>query len=161
MSSSNGKNPPSIDTYSNYKLEVITQMIKDISFENTALQEGRWSHIPQAEIEVKVEVDAKKGQKQGYEVAIRLKITSTDKEDNLILFILEMDYLGLFNISNTDDETLRMVLLVECPRLLFPFVRRIVANLTSDAGFPTLNLDPIDFQVMYQGSLPKGMKLHS
>ncbi|MCY4099412.1 MAG: protein-export chaperone SecB [Paracoccaceae bacterium] len=152
MASSNGSKPPADNAFPDIKINVLGQFIDDLSFENIAFQQGRMNQTVESEIEVQVGVDVKKTIDQIYHVVIRLKLSAVTKKENEALFILELDYVGMFNVPETDEETLKMVLMVECPRLLFPFVRRIASNLTQDAGFPPVNLDPIDFLSLYRGS---------
>lgn len=161
MPSSNGSKPPTAQSSPNMQINVIGQFIDDLSFENIALQEGRMTRSVQSEIEVQVGVDVKKSNDQAYQVKIKLNLNAFTKNDKSVLFILELDYMGIFKVPETDDETLKMVLMVECPRLLFPFVRRIASNLTQDAGYPPVNLDPIDFLSLYKGSVSKGTKLEA
>ena len=159
MPSTNGSTPPIDDKSPSMQVNVIGQFIEDLSFENIALQEGRLGRAAPSEIEVQVGVDIKKTGNLTYKVTIKLKLNAVGKEEGSVLFILELDYVGLFKVIEADDETLKMVLMVECPRLLFPFVRRIAANLTQDAGYPPVNLDPIDFQSLYRESDTKDSKL--
>ncbi len=159
MPSTNGSKPPKDQSFPDMKINVLGQFIDDLSFENIALQEGRMNHAVQSEIEVQVGVDVKKTNDHTYQIKIKLKLSAFDKKENSTLFILELDYVGMFKVPETDDETLKMVLMVECPRLLFPFVRRIASNLTQDAGYPPVNLDPIDFLSLYRGSVSKESKL--
>ncbi len=161
MPSTNGSKPPTDQTSPNMQVNVVGQFIDDLSFENIALQEGRMTRSVQSEIEVQVGVDVKKTNNLTYQVKIKLKLNAFTKSEKSVLFILELDYVGIFKVSETDDETLKMVLMVECPRLLFPFVRRIASNLTQDAGYPPVNLDPIDFLSLYKGSVTKGSKLEA
>ena len=101
-----------------------------------------------------MQLDAKKrAQPNQYEVLMKLKVDSKSKENGEQLFLLEMDYVGVFNIENVPDEQMHPFLLIECPRMIFPFVRRIVSDVTRDGGFPPLNLETIDFVSLYRNEL--------
>ena len=88
-------------------------------------------------------------------MTIKLNITSKNKEDGAEMFILELDYAGIFHIEGIPDDQLHPFLLIECPRMLFPFVRRIVSDVTRDGGFPPLNLENIDFVSLYRSELQR------
>ncbi|WP_204112598.1 protein-export chaperone SecB [Shimia biformata] len=137
------------------KLNVLNQYIRDLSFENILAQK-RVSGEVQPDVSVQVNLDAQKREAENqYEVAIKLKITSKAKDSGAELFVMELDYAGLFNISGVPNEQLHPFLLIECPRLLFPFVRRIVSDVTRDGGFPPLNLENIDFMQLYRQELAR------
>jgi preprotein translocase subunit SecB len=134
------------------KLQVLTQYIRDLSFENIAAQKGAASD-GKPEVKVQVNIDAQKKADTRYEVALKLKIDSgvADKP----AFIMELDYAGLFVIENVPDEQLHALLMIECPRLIFPFVRRIVGDVTRDGGYPPLNLEIIDFIALYRAEIAR------
>lgn len=137
------------------KMQVLTQFIRDMSFENILAQKGIKGEL-QPDIQVQVNLDAKKREKEHhYEVIIKLTITSKNKAGGDSLFLLEMEYGGLFHIENVPDEQMHPYLLIECPRMLFPFVRRIISDVTRDGGFPPLNLDNIDFVALYRQELAR------
>ena len=85
----------------------------------------------------------------------KLNVTSKAKEGDDVLFVLEIDYVGLFHIANVPEEQLHPFLLIECPRMIFPFLRRVVSDVTRDGGFPPLNLENIDFLSMYRAELAR------
>ena len=138
------------------QLNVINQFVRDLSFENILAQKGAQGEV-QPDIQVQVNLDAKKREADGqYEVAIKLKIESRDKANPATkIFLMELDYAGLFFIAGVPEEQLHPFLLIECPRLLFPFLRRIVSDITRDGGFPPLNLDNIDFMALYRQELAR------
>ena len=138
------------------QLNVINQFVRDLSFENILAQKGAQGEV-QPDIQVQVNLDAKKREADGqYEVAIKLKIESSDKANPATkIFLMELDYAGLFFIAGVPEEQLHPFLLIECPRLLFPFLRRIVSDITRDGGFPPLNLDNIDFMALYRQELAR------
>ncbi|MDE3081312.1 MAG: protein-export chaperone SecB, partial [Paracoccaceae bacterium] len=83
------------------------------------------------------------------------RVESKNQTNGDILFLLELEYGGIFYIENVPEEQLHPFLLIECPRLLFPFVRRIVSDVTTDGGFPQLNLDMVDFLSLYQQEMAR------
>jgi preprotein translocase subunit SecB len=108
------------------------------------------------DVQVQVNLDARKRQLENqYEVVVKLKVTSKNKETSENLFLLEMEYGGIFLITGVPDDQLHPFLLIECPRMLFPFLRRIVSDVTRDGGFPPLNLDTIDFLQLYRNELAR------
>lgn len=129
------------------KLRVIAQFIRDLSFENIAAQKGeRMDGVP--EISVQVSLDAKKLGDNQYEVINKVKIES--RSNDAPVFILELDYAGRFEITNVPDDQMHPFLLIECPRMIFPYLRRVVGDITRDGGYPPLNLDNIDFLALYK-----------
>lgn len=110
-------------------------------------------------MQVQVNLDAKKrGQDNQYESAIKLNVTSKAKEGDTVLFVLEIDYVGMFHIENVPDDQLHPFLLIECPRMIFPFLRRVVSDITRDGGFPPLNLENIDFVSLYRNEIARRQK---
>jgi preprotein translocase subunit SecB len=83
-------------------------------------------------------------------VMTKLTVTSKNKGTDQVLFVMELEYVGVFHIENVPDEQLHPFLLIECPRMLFPFLRRIVSDVTRDGGFPPLNLETIDWVALYR-----------
>ena len=138
------------------RLQVLGQYIKDLSFENIAAQKATQAN-EQPDIQVQVNLDAKKRQnaENQYEVAIKLKIEAKTKSSGEMIFVIELDYAGIFLIENVPDEQMHPFLLIECPRMIFPFVRRIVSDVSRDGGFPPLNLETIDFIALYRQELAR------
>ncbi|RMH41385.1 MAG: protein-export chaperone SecB, partial [Alphaproteobacteria bacterium] len=137
------------------RLQVLGQFIRDLSFENIAAQQGVSGEV-QPDINIAVNLDARKRPVENqFEVSMKLKATARNKVDEKTLYIVEMDYVGIFNVENVPAEQLHPFLLIECPRMLFPFVRRIVSDLTQDGGFPALNLETIDFVGLYRAELAR------
>lgn len=136
-------------------MRVLGQYIRDMSFENIMAQQGAATDV-QPDVQVQVNLDAKKrGGDNQYEATISLKVTSKNKGDDKTLFLLEMDYVGIFHIENVPDDQLHPFLMIECPRMIFPFLRRIVSDVTRDGGFPPLNLENIDFLSMYRNEIAR------
>lgn len=145
----NGTEAPQI------KMQVLAQFIKDMSFENAVAQKGVSGDV-QPDIQVQVNLDAKKRNDDNqYEVVTKFNITSKNKTGGEPLFLLELEYGGIFQIENVPEDQLHPFLLIECPRMLFPYIRRIVADITSDGGFPPLNLENIDFLALYRSELAR------
>jgi preprotein translocase subunit SecB len=129
------------------QIGLIAQYVKDLSFENPNSPATLQSE-ERPQIDVTINVNARRVGDEGYEVELKISITAKQGDTNA--FIVELVYAGLFGIRNMTDENLEPFLLIECPRLIFPFARRIVADATRDGGFPPLMLDPVDFGYLYQ-----------
>ena len=116
------------------KMQVLAQYIRDMSFENILAQKGIKGEV-QPEINVQVNVDGNKRPiEHQYEVIIKTKILSKTKEKGEPMFLLEVEYGGVFHVENLPDEQLHPYLMIECPRMIFPFLRRIVSDVTRDGG---------------------------
>ena len=132
------------------KMNILAQYVRDLSFENILAQKGVDGEL-NPEMQVNVNIDAKKRTADNqFDVIIKLRVDSTSKGTNDILFVLELDYGGVFQIENIPEDQLHPYLLIECPRMLFPLLRRIVSDITRDGGFPPLNLENIDFLKLYK-----------
>ena len=144
------------------KMNVLGQYIRDLSFENVLAQKGAEGQV-KPEVQVQVSLDARKRQTEHqYEIVMKLKVTSSNKPAEgaasggaATLFLMELEYAGLFNVEGVPEAQLHPFLLIECPRMLFPFVRRIVHDVTRDGGFPALNLDTIDFMQLYRQEIAR------
>lgn len=137
---------------------VLSQYVRDMSFENVLAQKGLTGDLA-PEIAVKVNLDARKrGGDNQYEVITKLGITSKTKSGGEVLFAMDLEYAGVFLIEGLPDEQLHPYLLIECPRITFPYVRRIVSDVTRDGGFPPLNLEMIDFLSLYRQDLARRLQ---
>lgn len=137
------------------QMNILGQFVRDLSFENIMAQKGATGEV-QPDISVSVNLDAKKRPTEGqFEVNIKLSIDSKSKPTGDKLFLLEIDYVGVFKIAGVPDDQMHPFLLIECPRMLFPFLRRIVSDVTRDGGFPPLNLENIDFVQIYRSELAR------
>ena len=137
------------------QMRVLGQYIRDMSFENIMSQKGGGADV-QPDVQVQVNLDAKKrGADNQYETAIKLNVTSKAKDGDAVLFVLEIDYVGVFHIENVPEDQMHPFLLIECPRMIFPFLRRIVSDITRDGGFPPLNLENIDFLTLYRNEVAR------
>jgi preprotein translocase subunit SecB len=135
------------------KMQVLAQFIKDRSFENILAQKGTSGDV-QPDNEVQVNLDAKKRPVENqFEVSIKLQVGAKTKQSGDQIFILELDYAGIFHVENVAEEQLHPFLLIECPRMLFPFLRRVVSDITRDGGFQSLNLETIDFLKLYKAEM--------
>lgn len=138
------------------KMQVLAQYVRDMSFENVVVQKGLAAGEVQPDIQVAVSLDARKRPVANqFEVITKFKVTSKNKVNGDVLFLLELEYGGTFHIEGVSDEQLHPFLLIECPRLLFPFVRRIISDVTRDGGFPPLNVDTVDFMALYRQELAR------
>jgi preprotein translocase subunit SecB len=137
------------------QMRVLGQFVRDMSFENIMAQKGAPADA-QPDVQVQVNLDAKKrsGDNQ-YESSIKLNITSKMKDGDATLFVCEIDYVGIFHIEGVADDQMHPFLLIECPRMIFPFLRRIVSDVTRDGGFPPLNLENIDFIQLYRSEIER------
>ncbi|MCX8508456.1 MAG: protein-export chaperone SecB [Rhodobacteraceae bacterium] len=136
---------------SQLKMQVLGQFIRDLSFENAVAQKGLTSTEVQPDIQVQVSLDARPRQVPNqFEVYTKIKATSVNQADRAPLFLIELDYGGIFHIEGVPEDQMHPFLMIECPRMLFPFIRRIISDVTRDGGFPALNLDTIDFVQLYR-----------
>lgn len=138
------------------RMQVLAQFIRDLSFENAVAQKGAPQGEVQPEITVQVSLDARKrGTETQFEVISKYRVTSTNKADGATLFLAELDYGGVFQIDGVPQDQLHAFLMIECPRMMFPFVRRIISDMTRDGGFPAFNMDPVDFVALYRQELAR------
>ena len=129
------------------QVQLLSHFIRDMSFENIAAVEGLQNDGP-PEITVNVNLDAKPAGDETFSVA--MKINATAKSGENTRFLVELDYAGIFGIRNVPQEHMHPFLFIECPRLLLPFARRVVADVTRDGGYPPLMLDNVDFSILYR-----------
>jgi len=132
------------------QLMVLGQYIKDFSFENPNAPRAFNQNV-QPQINVQVNVNANPITETDVEVALRLEAKA--EAAGMVLFSLELVFAGAFRIQNVPQENLHPLMMIECPRLLFPFAREIVASAVRNGGFPPLLLDPIDFVSLYQQNM--------
>jgi preprotein translocase subunit SecB len=132
------------------QVSILAQYVKDLSVENpSAPQVYSWQVQPQLDVQFNLSVN---GAAEGtHEVSMKFDISA--RSDNGVHFVIDLSYAGLFAIRNVPEEALPPFLLIEAPRLLFPFARQIIAEAISNTGFPPLLLDPIDFASAYMAQL--------
>ena len=138
------------------RMQVLGQFIRDMPFENVVAQKGITNADVQPDIQVQVSLDARKrGVENQYEVINKFKVTSINKTDKTPLFLLELDYGAIFHIEGVPEDQLHPFLLIECPRMVFPFIRRIISDVTRDGGFPPLNIDTVDYLSLYRQEIAR------
>ena len=151
----NGAANPAAAQQPQISQRVLAQYIRDLSFENALAQKGITGDV-QPEISVQVNLDARKRTAENqYEIITKLKIASKSKNGGETLFLMELEYGAVFEVKGVPEAQLHPYLLIECPRITFPFVRRIVSDVTRDGGFPPLNLEMIDFLALYRTELAR------
>ncbi len=134
------------------EVQIIGQFIKDLSFENPSVGKLLEGPSDTPNIKVEINVGAKRLQQENlYESAIEFKAVATSKDGTI--YDLELVYAGLFRVKNIPEQALEPFLLINCPTLIFPFLRRVVADITREGGFPPLLLDPIDFAQLFMRRL--------
>jgi preprotein translocase subunit SecB len=143
----NGESKSPTDA-SQAQVRVIAQYIKDLSFENPNVTKLAQGGGQAPNLRVEVNVNATKVSDKSFESALQLKAEATNNLGTI--YDLELVYAGMFEIENMPQPSLEPFLLINCPSLLFPFARRLVADLTREGGFPPLLLDPIDFALLFQ-----------
>lgn len=129
-------------------LNVLAQFVKDFSFENPNAPRSLMAPQSQPDVNIQINVNAKPGANGEFEV--ELKIEGGAKVEGNTLFAFDLVYGGIFRILNIPEQSLQPVVLIECPRLLFPFARQIIADAVRNGGFPPLMIDPVDFAALYQ-----------
>ena len=129
------------------QVAILTQYVKDLSFENPNAPASLQA-TEQPRIDVNVAVNAKRAGDNVFEVELKINARAMAGEN--LAFVIDLLYVGLFGLQNVPEEALQPFLLIEAPRIIFPFARRIVADSVRDGGFPPLMLDPIDFAQMFQ-----------
>lgn len=142
-----------IDAANAPRLQVVGQYIKDLSFENPGMPGSFGASRPQ--IDLNVDLQAKQMDAQHFEVELKLRVSATG--DDKPIFLLELVYAGMFLLQNVPEEMRQPALLIEAPHILFPFARRIVADVVRDGGMPPLLVEPIDFAALYR-SRTEGMQ---
>ena len=128
-------------------LNILAQYTKDLSFENPGAPRSLQSRDKAPAINISVNVNANPLSENDFDVV--LSLSAEAREDDKIVFAAELVYGGVFRITGFPQEHMLPVLFIECPRLLFPFARQIIADVTRNGGFPPLMIDPIDFSQMF------------
>lgn len=132
-------------------LRILGQYLKDLSFENPNAPQALAPQQTQPDINISVNVNARNLAPTDFEVELHLDAKATVQ--NKVIFAAELVYAGTFRLENFPQQMMHPAVLIECPRILFPFARQILAEATRNGGFPPLMLDPIDFASMYQQRL--------
>lgn len=138
------------------RLQILAQFIKDMSFENIAAQKGLDDGDQTPDIKVQVNLDATKLKADNqYDVTTKIDVNAKTQSGQKPIFLFELQYTGIFQIENVPEDQLHPFLMIECPRMIFPFIRRIVSDVTRDGGYPPLNLENIDFLALYRSELER------
>lgn len=132
-------------------VRVLGQYVKDLSFENPGAPDTLRGSAAQPNIDLGIDVKARGLDAQTFEVEIIF--TAKALRDSTTLFVCELTYAGLFQVTGLDEAQREAFLLIEAPRLIFPFARQVVASATQDGGFPPLMLEPVDFAGIYRQQL--------
>lgn len=128
-------------------IRILAQYIRDLSFENPRAPEALRGGAAPPQIELGVELNAQG--RDGGVFEVELKMTASARRDNEAVFQIELVYAGLFQILGVEPDEMEQVLMIECPRYLFPFARRLISDLSAEGGFPPLMLEPMDFAAIY------------
>ena len=130
------------------QLNVLTQYVKDLSFENPNAPRSLAPNQQQPSINIQINVNAKSVAENDFEVD--LKLEGKAETAGNVLFSFDLVYSGIFRIQNVPQDNIHAVMMIECPRLLFPFAREIIATSVRNGGFPPLLIDPVDFVGLYR-----------
>lgn len=130
------------------RFAVLAQYVKDLSFEHPRAPMSLQAREARPAINVRVDVASREFDTERYEVTLSIHVEATTSGETD--FVVELAYAGLFAVSNVPSNALSAILMIEAPRLLFPFARRIVADATRDGGLPPLMIDPIDFVTLFR-----------
>ena len=146
--------PDTTQTQQQPGIHVLGQYIKDLSFENPSAPRSLRPSDKPPTLDVNVNVNARPQSQTEFEIELKLDARAVRGEETL--FIVEVVYAGLFQIRNVPPEHIQPLVLIECPRLLFPFARQIIADATRQGGFPPLMIDPVDFTALYRRRITEG-----
>ncbi|OQW61232.1 MAG: protein-export chaperone SecB [Proteobacteria bacterium SG_bin9] len=135
------------------QLNVLAQYTKDLSFENPNAPASLGQQQQQPAINIQINVGANALAENDFEVV--LSIEGKAETGGQVMFSFELAYAGVFRIQNVPKENLHPLVMIECPRLLFPFAREIIATSVRDGGFPPLMLDPVDFVSLYRQNMAR------
>ena len=135
------------------QLNVLAQYTKDLSFENPNAPISLGPQPQPPAINIQINVNANPVGENEYEVA--LLIEGKAENGGKVMFSFDLSYAGVFRIVNVPKENLHPLIMIECPRLLFPFAREIIATAVRDGGFPPLMLDPVDFVGLYRQNMER------
>jgi preprotein translocase subunit SecB len=138
------------------QLAILAQYVKDLSFESPGAPDTLQGPGDNPQLKVGVNVNAGPRGEEVYEVVLNFEAHA--RSDAGVIYNVEIAYGGLFRLRNIPQNALQPVLFVDCPAILFPFVRRVLADVVRDGGFPPLMLDPIDFGRLYTQNLARGQQ---
>lgn len=146
-----GPIPPNSNGPVQPQFRVLAQYVKDLSFENPNAPSSLIQRPGKPEIEVRVDINSRRLSGDQFETELRLAVNA--KQDGQVQFIIDLMFAGLFLVQGVATENLEPILVIECPRLLFPFARRVISDASRDGGFMPLNIEPIDFAMIYRQQL--------
>jgi preprotein translocase subunit SecB len=132
-------------------LSVLAQYVKDLSFENPGAPQSLRGRNTQPTINISLNVHASPVVENEVEVELKTEVRATDADK--VLFAIELVYAGIFRLTNIPADTNQPLIMIECPRLLFPFARQIISDASRNGGFPPLLIDPVDFVSLYRQRL--------
>lgn len=135
------------------QFRILAQYVKDLSFENPNAPASLVPKQGKPEIGINVDINSRRITDNQFETDLRISVDG--RQDGQVQFIIDLLYSGLFHLQGISPENLESVLLIECPRQLFPFARRVLADATRDGGFPPLLIEPIDFAAIYRQQLQR------
>jgi preprotein translocase subunit SecB len=135
-------------------LNVLGQYVKDFSFENPHAPRSLQPNQTQPQINIQINVNVGQLSPTDYEVI--LKLEGKAEAPDQVLFAFDLTFAGVFRLQNVPAEHMQALVMIECPRLLFPFAREIIATAVRNGGFPPLLLDPVDFVSLYQQRMAQG-----
>ena len=147
----NGSQGPQAQAQQQPNLSVLAQYVKDLSFENSGAPQSLRGRQTAPTINISINVHG--GQIANNEVEVELKLDVRAVDGETVLFAIDLVYAGLFRMTAIPQEQMQPVLMIECPRLLFPFARQIIADASRNGGFPPLMIDPVDFVALYRQRL--------
>ncbi len=130
------------------QLRVLAQYVRDSSFENPAAPMSLRGDLPAPQIQMAIDIAARNVDQDAEEISLHIKATAKRGEETV--FIAELLYSGLFAFINIPEAERHAVTLIECPRLLFPFARQVLSDMTREGGFPPVLLEPLDFAALYR-----------
>jgi len=132
------------------QVKILAHFVRDLSFENVGAIEGTPADGT-PEISVNVNLEGNSIGEDRYQTA--MKINATAKTGDRTRFMVELDYVGIFSITNARQDFVHPLVFIECPRLILPFARRVIADVTRDGGYPPLMIDNVDFAALYRQRL--------
>ena len=153
MASSTNGGSAADEAVSQPNLGVIAQYIKDFSFENPNAPNSLMQ--PQQQPQIAIQINVNPNQLSNTDFEVELKVEGKAELTGTVLFAFDLNYAGVFRLTNIPPENLGPLLMIECPRLLFPFAREIIATSVRDGGFPPLMLDPVDFVGLYRQNMER------
>ena len=145
--------PPQAAAGQQQSISVISQYVKDLSFESPGAPQSVLNRTTAPAINIGVNIQSRR--LEGGELEVELKMEASARDGEAVLFAIELVYAGLFRLTNIPAENVTPIAMIECPRLLFPFAREIIATSVRDGGFPPLMLDPVDFVGLYRQNIER------